>query len=180
MADKHPSIAGGGAPTSPQLPGTNGNMSELPGPATPGQRLIEKCTTFMRSATTIFSPPAQEVTTSTPGSEPSAITATTTNTPAAAALKRPININSDDGSEQLSKKPKYADYTNKRSDDDSVVSADDESKWEEENNKMYKMAADANAKEIEAANNMTDPVAESFNFELMTGHECTWTIYSTL
>ena len=99
--------------------------------------------------------------TSVPGSEPSMLTAETNNTPLP-TTKRSNNLSDDiDDSTSAAKKPKYADFTTKKSDKDSVCSGEDEEKWEKERDKMLEMAAQQRKDDEEAADNMSDGAVEN-------------------
>lgn len=152
MDNKTPPTAAKPAPMPPLPPVPDGNMPGSSGPVAPASpfRRAFNC------VTTYLSPPPQDIDTTQPGTEPSAITEATDNTPEVAAEKR---SNADDNNEDSApspKKPKYSDFTTKKSDDDSVISAEDENTWEKENNQMFALAAQHFEDEQKAAADMKD------------------------
>ncbi len=167
MAEHPPPAASMAAPMSPKRAQTVGNTPVPTGPvaqSSPMRALFNAVATGAASAAASFlSPPPRDINTAEPGSEPSAITTVTKATPAAAAAaaKRPVELDSDDESSAAPKKPKYADFNTKKSDDNSLMSAEDEAGWEKESDEMMQMAEVARNNEEVAAENMGDSAVEN-------------------
>ena len=160
MAEPPPTAGGSQPPTCPQPTQTNGNTTEPTGPVAGPSPIVKLASRIATGVTTYFSPP-RNINLSEPQSEPSGITATTDNTPPAAASKRPAVPDSDEESITSPKKPKYADFTTKKSDDNSLMSADDENKWEKEDNEMIQLVRDDVVAEDKIAAEMCDDAVEN-------------------